>query len=103
MAFVHYNGKIGKASKDAVRIDGKGRVYIPNSHNVEGNFELLWDADTNRIGLHPQENGTRRLTDAKDGRISSIKGMLDELGIPYPQICPVAWDGDIYTLKVTTS
>lgn len=101
MAFKRYSGKIGSASPDSVRIDGKGRAYIPSCHSLNGSYELLWDADTNRIGLHPQKVGTRKFTDAKGGVIVSFKSLLDDFQIPYPQLCNTAWDGEIFTLSVS--
>lgn len=103
MAFKRWQGKRRRASREDVRINAKGRVYIPSFYNFEGRYELLWDEERLMIGLHPQPSGTRKSTPCKDGVIVSFKSMLDELDITYPQICKTSFEGEILTLIVEKS
>jgi hypothetical protein len=103
MTFEQYHGRLGVASENTIRIDKNGRIYVPASHGISGSFDLFWDAETSRIGIHPRKSGSRKFTPCRGGQIASLKGLLNEIGITYPQVCPVGMDGDFYTIKVTTN
>lgn len=100
MTFEFYKTKkLPRGQSDLAKLDSHGRLYLSNAHPLIERFELLWDKETNRIGISPQKRGTRIFTVNKGGRIASIKALLDEYKIPYPQVCKTAWDNKIYTIQ----
>ncbi len=101
MAFeIYQSNKLPRGQSDLAKITSNGQLYLSNSHPVIERFNLLWDAETKRIGIHPKKYGTRIFSVNKGARATSIKALLEEYKIPYPQICKTVWDGDIYTMIV---
>jgi len=99
MAFEIYQfGKMPRGRDNLAKLDAKGRLYLSNKYPGIWQFELLWDEETRRIGIQPKEDGPRRFNVNKGGKIASVKSLLDEKKIPYPQICETEWQEEILVI-----
>lgn len=100
MTFKIFNGRAIRPNSGMVKINKSAVIYFAKRTNIDGEFNLLWDEETNRIGFHLKKVAARKFNKANGGVLTSLKALAEEKGIIYPQICKLEKDEEIWTIKV---